>query len=41
MKRLFGFAFVLVAVAVAAAVIRKNLGNIIDRIVTEMFRKEY
>lgn len=41
MKRLFGFAFVLAAVAVTAAVIRKNLGNIIDRIATEMFRKEY
>lgn len=41
MKRLFGFAFVLVAAVVSAAVIRKNLGNIIDRIVTGMFRKEY
>ena len=41
MKRLFEFAFVLAAVAVTAVVIRKNLGNIIDRFVTEMFRKEY
>lgn len=41
MKRCFRFVVALTAVAVTAAVIRKNLGNIIDSIVTEMFRKEY